>query len=48
MSIFSSMQALNRHYRKDHRVVKRAHAFYEMFADFKKDCEIDLKEKLKK
>ena len=48
MSLFSAMQALNRHYRKDHRLVKRARAFYDMFADFKKDCETEFKEKLQR
>jgi len=48
MSLFNAMQRLNRHYRKDHRLVKRASSFYEMFADFIKDCEREVGAKVQK
>jgi len=46
MSLFGAMQTLNRYYRKDDRLVRRAASFYETFADFKRDCEQELKTRL--
>ena len=46
MSLFGAMQTLNRYYRKDHRLVRRAASFYEMFANFKRDCEHELRTRL--
>ncbi len=46
ISLFAATQQLNRYYRKDDRLVKRAQSFYDLFEDFKKDCESKLKAKL--
>ncbi len=48
MSLFGAMQTLNSYYRKDDKLVRRAASFYEMFADFKRDCEQEFKAKLGK
>ena len=47
-SLFNASQRLNRYYRKDHRLVKRATSYYEMFIDFIKDCEQEVGAKLGK
>jgi hypothetical protein len=46
MSLFGAMQTLNRYYRKDDKLVRRAQSFYDMFADFKQECERELKTRL--
>ena len=46
MSLFTTMQKLNRFYRKDDKLVRRAQSFYDLFADFTKECEQELKAKL--
>jgi hypothetical protein len=48
MSLFGAMQTLNRYYRKDDRLVRRAASFYDMFADFKQDCEQEFKTRLER
>lgn len=48
MSLFGAMQTLNRYYRKDDRLVRRAASFYEIFADFERDCEKEFKAQLEK
>jgi len=46
MSLFGAMQTLNRYYRKDDGLVRRAASFYHNFVDFRGECERQFKAKL--
>lgn len=48
MSLFNAIQVLNRFYRRDDQLVRKARYFYDSFAKFKMECEIQLKADLKK